>query len=737
MKLKAPKTVAFQESKFKKGMITCPVCSNKHQYHCSVTEDGGLAICKYVPSDKQAKDGRYEHILNNGIEKFPPVISNKIELNVAERADSDKLNKVYSALLKGLKLNPNHSDQLLLNRGLSDSAIERNFYASVPNRNDGLKIGSILSKNIDLKGVPGFYTQSGAWCLNTNYSGFYIPYRDEKGRIIGLQIRKDLDDGQKYLWVSSSSKENGCSSGSPLHFVNPAIVEQTNEIFITEGALKADVIGDILDVGVIAMAGVNAMSAENLKENVFEAFPNLQKINLAFDMDWQAKDEVRDALLKLLRVLEKKPVSLMIATWDINLGKGLDDVLFKAQSEDLDDTVLIEYVKAEDFLEQLKIDDSKIEDENYIEVKTDQIKTSEPLIQDFVANDEKEKFNLDTPKQDLKRNSALGYTWRDFSNLKLEKPEKVITGLCRGNVGQLVASTNIGKTTLILNLAISASSDKHFKPLFNEETVERRIMYIDGEATKSELQADLFKMLESCSLEEQKKVKDNLFLVCDEEINDEPLDLVLHEHQEEILKQALLFKPDLIVIDTLSALANLEDENDNAKVKKEIIQPLKTLAKKTNSAVLMLHHTGKYNEGSPQATDAYKGRGASALGALCRTVFNLKEQKGKIVLSCSKIKGEKFQDTDLKLDQNLRWFKVMENTVIEPIGNYQKVIDFVKSAGNPVKREEILNSLKMEDATLTRHLGYAVKNGDLIKPKYGYYSVPESINPKQELPLNE
>jgi hypothetical protein len=98
-----------------------------------------------------------------------------------------------------------------------------------------------LSKHFDLEGVPGFYIQDDCWALNLNYSGFYIPYRDEQGRILGLQIRKDIDEKPKCLWLSSSDKEKGCSSGSPLHFVNPDFIRSSKIVFITEGALKADI----------------------------------------------------------------------------------------------------------------------------------------------------------------------------------------------------------------------------------------------------------------------------------------------------------------------------------------------------------------------------------------------------------------------------------------------------------------------------------------------------------------
>ncbi len=185
MKLPVRKTSVFTEVKFKRGKITCPVCSNTHHYHCSVTEDEGLALCKYVSSDKQARDGRYEHILKSSSENVQPLSSNtkSVDLETIEKADADRLNRVYTALLEKLKLNETHSEQLLESRGLSDNAIARNLYASVPNRKKNFEIGMALSKHFDLEGVPGFYIQDECWALNINYSGFYIPYRDAQGRI--------------------------------------------------------------------------------------------------------------------------------------------------------------------------------------------------------------------------------------------------------------------------------------------------------------------------------------------------------------------------------------------------------------------------------------------------------------------------------------------------------------------------------------------------------------------------
>jgi len=280
------------------------------------------------------------------------VKTNIAKPNVTEKADSVRLDRVYTALIENLELTENHSNKLK-ERGLCDSTIFQNQYASVPKQNKSFEIGMALSKNFDLEGVSGFYIQDGCWGLNVNYSGFYIPYRDEQSRIVGLQIRKDGNEEQKYLWLSSSNKEKGCSSGSPLHFVNPEIVKNKREVFITEGALKADIIGELNEVGVVAMGGVNAMRPEELTETLFETFPNLEKVVLAFDMDWEVKEEVKKPLLKLLEALRGKFVSVLVATWDINLGKGYDDVLFKIKSDNLADENLIGFPKTESFLNSL------------------------------------------------------------------------------------------------------------------------------------------------------------------------------------------------------------------------------------------------------------------------------------------------------------------------------------------------------------------------------------------------
>jgi hypothetical protein len=315
-------------SPFRKGKRTCPVCGRTGDYHCSVTQDGRLAICKFIVSDRPTQDGRYIHILNPLDFRALVIAAPKpVKANPPERAQVDRLNDVYSALLSDLVLTAAHGDELLIGRGLSDTTIARNLFASVPDTAKGGKVAASLARRFDLCGVPGFYCEEGRWRLNVWAKGFYIPCRDERGRIVGVQIRRDGNADPKYVWLSSRDMPDGTPASACLHFSKPDIAERRGKILVTEGALKAERISDFTDLPVVALAGVTAMLPETFIQRLLRALPRLKGVKVCFDMDWQKKPEVRSALLRLLRNLKESALEVKGATWDIALGKGYDDYL--------------------------------------------------------------------------------------------------------------------------------------------------------------------------------------------------------------------------------------------------------------------------------------------------------------------------------------------------------------------------------------------------------------------------
>lgn len=361
--------------------------------------------------------------------------------------------------------------------------------------------------------------------------------------------------------------------------------------------------------------------------------------------------------------------------------------------------------------------------------------------EDVPANEfESMLANIDNnePESQIILTQSLGLSWRELSRKEFINTEKILFGLLRGNVGTLCAVTNLGKTTLSLNICLVLASCGTFYPFVKEHQDGRRVMIIDGESTQPELKADIKIMMRDWSPQERAMVEENLLILCDEEIDDEPLNLSDPRHIAAITGRANEFKPDLIVVDTLSALFNLKSENDNAEIKRVVMQPLKKLAKDANAAVLLLHHIGKQNEDGRASVGAYAGRGGSNIGALSRTVTLLKTDTSdpeRVVFSVPKAKGYRLEPLLMKLDHESRWFVPANESVPPQQTSYEILVSTVKSFGQPVKRKEIDEQLagRMGKSTITRELGKAETRGDLVSPKYGYYGAPEDSQSPENL----
>lgn len=327
----------------------CKICGKPSW--CSYTQNGELALCmrELSGSTKTARNGAFIHVLNpqhgervsalsaTSISKFG---NSGKPTAVVYRADADRTNEVYTFFLDELELTEQHANKLLNERGLSDTTIAAKLYASVP---PAWVLADLMKKvrerfGDNLKGVAGFYKdENGIWQFNKPQSGFFVPCRDEKGRIQAMMVRQDITGKNKYIWVSTNpDKEKfkeGTSSGAPLHFVLPDLVKETGEIIITEGALKADCISEFTGKSVVALAGVTCANFEELPANLQKALPELQKVLIAYDADFIKNDAVRTALVKLNRSLKRFGYEVSVLQWDLTHGKGLDDLLLNDSRE--------------------------------------------------------------------------------------------------------------------------------------------------------------------------------------------------------------------------------------------------------------------------------------------------------------------------------------------------------------------------------------------------------------------
>lgn len=161
-----------------------------------------------------------------------------------------------------------------------------------------------------------------------------------------------LKKGQRYFWLSSANKENGTGAGNPLpvHVAVPVSqlekweegeVHQAESVWITEGALKADIAVEHMErlyqsglikdnettPTFIGLPGVATWF------NVLEVLKemNTKVVTLAYDMDMLSNPDVFRAMKDFMIELKKSGYKVRLAMWNENDGKGIDDCMLKSR----------------------------------------------------------------------------------------------------------------------------------------------------------------------------------------------------------------------------------------------------------------------------------------------------------------------------------------------------------------------------------------------------------------------
>lgn len=318
----------------------------------------------------------------------------------------------------------------------------------------------------------------------------------------------------------------------------------------------------------------------------------------------------------------------------------------------------------------------------------------------------------------------------EFLEQEFTEGEEIAFGLQRGEVGGLNAKPNVGKTTLCLIIAICLCIGRVFRPLCPSQK-RRKVLFVDGETRSRRLQKDIAWLIKDFSEQEQQEVRENLFIACECEIEEQNLCLTNNDHLIKFSQQVNLIKPDLIILDTFASLTSLYSENDNAEMQRRFLTPISKLARQSDAAILFTHHIGKQKSEEGQTSDKmYTGRGASSQGGSARAIWNLTADPitdGLVTLSCGKIKGKKPDDLRLQLDDS-RWFRPIE--AIKVKGIYEFLLEAVTE---PMSRKEINAAMAGVTSvrTVTSLLDRAVQKGHLIKSSKGQYS-PVVANKAEE-----
>lgn len=269
-------------------------------------------------------------------------------------APDEMLNEVYSCVIEQISLNEKHKKNLNA-EGWTEEMIENSGFYSVPDIKILKDIILELSLKYNLEGVPGFYKVKDKW--NAKFiRGMVIPVYNIEGLIVRLRIKPDWSKKQieefniaqkkapKYLNFSSFKEgiidgkvvnllNSGTRSGSLVsYFFNED--DEFETVIITEGDKKAKAVNLLRKMPCVSLPGVSTYN-KLFDEDNLSGVPDIVKLKskglkraiICYDADKKNNKDVKKAEHELVKKLEEHEIEVYIGTWDIEDGKGIDDLL--------------------------------------------------------------------------------------------------------------------------------------------------------------------------------------------------------------------------------------------------------------------------------------------------------------------------------------------------------------------------------------------------------------------------
>jgi len=330
----------------------CPVCGEASP-DCRYSTDGELVLChSHIDFDPNHPEWHYLGVASSGVwGKFVPRKSEAFdrsewEAKKAER-ERDRLerqkehaknslsipdrDKALRKLSQSLGLSRRHR-QALLDRGLSEDAIESGLFFSIY-PNDDVRAGipqnlpGVIGGKIAASGV-------GIACLAF----------DSEGRAIGYQIRLENVTDSKYRWAKGLTSSHLADGELPITVIPNG--KGSGQIWLTEGILKPFVAAHKHGINAIGAAGGHFSGSAN---QIKEAIASYRQLILCPDAGDINNPQVMLRWSKEIKFLESLGLSILIAWWG-QKTKDDDDI------DEISSLEAIEFIPPSQFLEMGKSD---------------------------------------------------------------------------------------------------------------------------------------------------------------------------------------------------------------------------------------------------------------------------------------------------------------------------------------------------------------------------------------------
>ena len=195
------------------------------------------------------------------------------------------------------------------------------------------------------------------------------------------------------------------------------------------------------------------------------------------------------------------------------------------------------------------------------------------------------------------------FKYMDFSR-PVEPPEWLWEGfVAKGDLVLAAGVPKLGKSWLTMGLAVAVANG--YGSFLGHATDTGRVLYFDEENPGDVVYQRLMQKLGHKKLDQMRYIWSG--------------GLRLDTHPELLMQEVVLYRPTLIVIDSL-ARVHSKDENSFSEMSEILNGVLKPLARESGAAVVLIHHHDKAGHGP---------RGSSDIEAAVDCIVNMKGHPGE------------------------------------------------------------------------------------------------------------
>ena len=227
--------------------------------------------------------------------------------------------EIYSATIELLSLR-DEAKVDLTRRRLLEEDIDAVGYRSIPRK--GSPASGVLRRLVDrfgettLRQCPGFVDKNGRtnfWTASGDRDGYVVPYRDENGRVTGVQLK---------LLGGRYETARGTRTADVYHVAGDPT--SGGDLYLTEGGTKAQVAHRL------GLGAVIGLPGQSLAQAQVGLLVRLSPGRVIVALDQEANLNTERARERWLKALAEAGLATFLAVWegaDLGGPKGIDDLM--------------------------------------------------------------------------------------------------------------------------------------------------------------------------------------------------------------------------------------------------------------------------------------------------------------------------------------------------------------------------------------------------------------------------